>query len=228
MNRLILFDIDGTLLSGGPAKDAFHQGLLSVFGTAGPIEAWEFSGKTDPQIARELLREAGLEDPHIDEGFPRLWENYLRDLEALVPERPFRSLLGVTSLLEALEAEAWARLGLLTGNLEGGARVKLRSAEIRVPFAVGAFGSDREERNDLPPVAMSRASRIWGEPLPPEEVVIVGDTPRDVECGLAHGTRTVGVATGRFSADELARAGAHLVLDDLTDTAEVLRHLRDC
>lgn len=228
MHRLLLFDIDGTLLSGGPAKDAFHEGLLEVYGTAGPIGSWEFSGKTDPQIARELLREAGLDDARIEAGFPSLWSRYLSGLEARVPEAPFHSLAGVTELLAALEGAAWARLGLLTGNLEGGARVKLRSAGIRTAFPVGAFGSDREGRNDLPPVAMARARTAWGEPVSPDAVVVVGDTPRDIECGLAHGTRTVGVATGRFGADELAAAGAHLVLEDLTGTGDLLRLFHDC
>lgn len=227
MTRLLLFDIDGTLLSGGPAKDAFHEGLLQVFGTAGPIESWEFSGKTDPQIARELLREAGLDDGRIDAGFPELWQLYLSGLEARVEGRPFRSLAGVTALLDALESESWARLGLLTGNLEGGARVKLNSAGIRTSFPVGAFGSDREERNDLPPVAMTRARETWGDSVAAGDVVVVGDTPRDIECGRAHGTRTLGVATGRFPAAELEAAGADLVLEDLAETSQVLRHLRD-
>lgn len=224
-SRLLLFDIDGTLLSGGPAKDAFHEALLDVFGTAGPIESWEFSGKTDPQIARELLVQAGLDDAAIDEGFPSLWHRYIVGLEGMVPDRPFRSLAGVPEVLARLARESWAHLGLLTGNLVDGARVKLASAGLDVSLDVGAFGSDHEERNKLPPVALDRARARWERDFAPDDVVIIGDTPRDVECGRAHGLQTLGVATGRFSIDELQEAGAHAVLEDLSDAEAVLRCL---
>jgi phosphoglycolate phosphatase len=227
MRRLILFDIDGTLLSGGPAKDAFHQALLHVFGTAGPIDSWEFSGKTDPQIARELLRRDGVTDRDIDAGFPTLWSHYLEGLESRLPGRPPRALPGVTPLLDALRREAEVALGLVTGNLARGAALKLGAACIDGPFPVGGFGSDHEERNELPGVALARAQARWGRRFAPDQVVVVGDTPRDVACGKAHGLRTLAVATGRFGPDALAATGPDQTLEDLSETERVLRLLLD-
>ncbi|HSG50310.1 MAG TPA: HAD family hydrolase [Longimicrobiales bacterium] len=219
MRRLLLFDIDGTLVAGGPAKGAFHTALLDAFGTAGPIQAHDFSGKTDPQIARELLEVAGLSPAEIDRGLPRLWERYLEELRARLPEHPMRILPGVLALTELLAGlENEVALGLLTGNIVGGAELKLGSAGLYRHFRMGAFGSDSEVRNHLPGVALARAVETWGKRFDPEDVLVIGDTPRDVECGLAHGTITVGVATGRFPAEALLEAGAHHVVEDFSDT----------
>jgi phosphoglycolate phosphatase len=226
MKRLILFDIDGTLVTGGPAKGAFHLALLEVYGEAGPIEEWDFSGKTDPQIARELLREAGLSDSRIDAGLPALWERYLEEMGVRMDAEPTRILPGVASLISALEEEVDTALGLLTGNVIGGARLKLRPVGLEARFAVGAYGSDHETRNELPGIAMERARIRWRISFEPRTVVVVGDTPRDVECGRWHGTRTLGVATGRFDMETLRRSGADEVLEDLEDTARVLEALR--
>jgi phosphoglycolate phosphatase len=222
MKRLVLFDIDGTLVRGGPAKEAFELAMREVFGTAGPIERWEFSGKTDPQIARELLLDTGLSGAEIDAGFPALWERYLAELEARLPADPVRVLPGALSLLGALGEVADVALGLVTGNLERGAVLKLRSAGFDGRFRVGGFGSDHEVRNELPPIAMGRARAAWGVTFAPESVVIVGDTPMDVACGRAHGTRTVAVATGSFDVRALAATRADAVLEDLSETDRVL------
>lgn len=228
MKRLLLFDIDGTLLRGGPSKDVFGAALAAIYGTTGPIDAWEFSGKTDPQIARELLREAGIDDARIDAGFPALWEGYLAGLEAGLRAHPMERLPGIPALLEALEsleAEGEVALGLVTGNLAGGARMKLASAGLRADFPVGGFGSDHEFRNELPGIALSRARIHLGRDFQAQDVVVIGDTPRDVACGRAHGTRTLGVATGRFSMEILEASGADIVLPDLSDTEEVIRRM---
>jgi phosphoglycolate phosphatase-like HAD superfamily hydrolase len=222
MERLVLFDIDGTLVSGGPARDAFHIALLEVFGTAGPIAEWEFSGKTDPQIARELLREAGLGDEEIGAGFPRLWECYLDEMAVRLPTVPPRALPGVSALLQALAARGTVALALLTGNVAGGARLKLAAAGLESWFAVGAFGSDRETRNELPTIAVRRALDYWGVEFSAGSVVVVGDTPRDVDCGRGHGARTVAVATGRFGEEALQETGADVVLRDLRETDAAL------
>jgi len=222
MDRLVLFDIDGTLLSGGPAKDAFHLALVEVFGTAGPIQTWEFSGKTDPQIARELLHEAGIQDAEIDAGLPKLWDRYLAEMERRLPDRPPRSLPGVPELLKALAGRGTVALALLTGNVAEGARLKLGAAGLGSWFPVGAFGSDRESRNDLPTIAVRRAWEHWGFEFAARSVVVVGDTPRDVDCGQRHGARTVAVATGRFGEDALRETGADVVLPGLGETAAAL------
>ncbi|MEJ2541010.1 MAG: HAD family hydrolase [Gemmatimonadota bacterium] len=221
MRRLLLFDIDGTLVSGGPAKEAFHVALMESFGTTGPIEVHPFAGKTDPQIARELLVQAGIPHEDIDRGMPALYERYLTELERRLPQRPMAVLPGVDALMDALAAVKDVALGLVTGNIAGGARLKLRGAGLDRHFAVGAYGSDAEERNELPALALARARERWGVDFAREDVLVIGDTPRDVECGRAHGLSTVGVATGGYGTRELREAGAHHVLDDLSDTAGV-------
>jgi len=221
MRRLILFDIDGTLVWGGPAKDAFHRALVEAFGTAGDIEVHSFAGKTDPQIARELLSGAGLAGAAIDAGFPRLWELYLGYLAELLVERPVTVLPGVAALLARLAMETDVGLGLLTGNIAGGAELKLRSAGLFEHFRVGSFGSDHEERDALTDIALARAAETWSVTFDPADVVVVGDTPRDIQCGRNGGTRTVAVATGHYGVDELERCGPDHVLENLSDTERV-------
>ena len=225
MTRLILFDIDGTLLTGGPAKGAFHLALETVYGTTGPIEGWSFSGKTDPQIARELLTAAGLDDRTIDGGFPALWSTYLGEMERRMVDDPTRLLPGVMELVEALEAVADVALALVTGNVQRGAELKLGAVGLGSRFELGAFGSDHEIRNELPGIALERAWERWGIRFDPRRVVVVGDTPRDVACGRHHGTRTLAVATGRFGEEELRASGADVVLSDLSRTDEVVELL---
>ena len=227
MKRLLLFDIDGTLVRGGPAKKAFELAMELVFGTAGPIDGHDFSGKTDPQIARELLHLEGLEDQQIEEGLDRLWQEYLGELEPRLNKMPMTVLPGVRSLLDHLEGAEDVALGLLTGNIVDGAAMKLDSVGLKDYFQVGGYGSDSEVREDLPAVAMGRASRIWGKDFPAQSVVVVGDTPRDVACGKYGGTKTVAVATGRFDAERLAATNPDHVLDDLADLSESVRALLD-
>lgn len=222
MRRLVLFDIDGTLVRGGPAKDAFRVAMVATFGTAGPIVGHEFSGKTDPQIARELLRAAGLEDGEIDAGFPELWRRYLAEMEARLEETPMEVLPGVAELLDVLDGVEGVALGLLTGNIVEGARLKLGSVGFAERFPVGGFGSDDEERDRLPAVAIGRAEERWSVEFEPARVTVVGDTPRDVACGLRAGTRTVAVATGRFDRGALQEAGAHRIFDDFSVVDEVM------
>ena len=225
MKRLLLFDIDGTLVRGGPAKRAFELAMEMVFGTAGPIDSHDFSGKTDPQIARELLRAEGLPDPQIDAGFGPLWRKYLGELESRLAEMPMTLLPGVRPLLDHLSGMDGVALGLLTGNIVDGARMKLGSVGLMDYFPVGGFGSDSEVREDLTAVAIRRANRAWGTDFPASSVVVVGDTPRDVACGKYGGTRTVAVATGRFDSEKLAATGPDRVLENLGDLAESVQAL---
>jgi len=137
MKRLLLFDIDGTLVWGGPAKKAFELAMELVFGTAGSIDGHDFSGKTDCQIARELLRAEGVGDGEIDAGFQRLWQEYLGELEPRLAEMPMTVLPGVRSLLEHLNEIDGVAMGLLTGNIADGARLKLDSVGLMDYFLVG-------------------------------------------------------------------------------------------
>ena len=225
MHTLILFDIDGTLTRGGPAKVAFHKAMLETFGTAGAIESHDFSGKTDPQIVRELLTDAGMEESAVDAGLPGLWDRYIGELEARIGDDPMRLLPGVVDLIEALDAEPEVALGLVTGNIIRGARVKLGSVGLSGFFAVGGYGSDHEIREHLPGIALERAFEVWGVRFPAESAVIVGDTHRDVECGKRQGTRTVAVATGRIPRERLETTGADAVFDDFSNLAAVMNAL---
>jgi phosphoglycolate phosphatase-like HAD superfamily hydrolase len=225
MKRLLLFDIDGTLVWGGPAKKAFQLAMELVFGTAGPIGSHDFSGKTDRQIARELLRAEGVEDGEIDAGFEQLWQEYLVGLESRLAEMPMTVLPGVRPLLEHLNEIDGVAMGLLTGNIVDGARLKLDSVGLMDYFPIGGYGSDSEVREELTAVAMRRAARVWGIYFPAPSVVVVGDTPRDVACGKHGGTRTVAVATGRYDAERLAATGPDRVLENFGDLAEAVQAL---
>jgi phosphoglycolate phosphatase len=230
MKRLVLFDIDGTLLTArGAPRRAFTHAMLEVYGTTGPIATHRFDGKTDPQIARELLRLAGLDDAAITAGLPALWQAYLGELERefSAADHETHVFAGVRELLLALEHSADAVLGLLTGNIRGGAMLKLRSAALTHEFRVGAFGSDCEQREGLPPVAVERARREVGVAFRRRDVVIIGDTPADVTCGRALGVRAIAVATGSFTPDALAEAGADVVFGDLGETGAVLDAILD-
>jgi phosphoglycolate phosphatase len=226
MKRLVLFDIDGTLLTAdGAPRRAFHRAMMEVYGTTGPIATHHFDGKTDPQIARELLTLAGLPAAAVTNGLPALWSTYLRELstELALPSHRTTVLPGVFGVLDALASRPdEAVLGLLTGNIREGAALKLGSARIRHDFRVGAFGSDAERRDELPPLAVERARDVTGVVFDRDDVVIIGDTPSDVTCGRGIGARAVGVATGRYAPAELRAAGAMAVFQDLTDTAAVL------
>jgi phosphoglycolate phosphatase len=231
LRRLILFDIDGTLLTArGAPRRAFERAMLEVYGTAGPIATHRFDGKTDPQIARELLELAGFDRDAIEAGYDALWRIYLEGLEREFASPDHRTIVlpGVLPLLAALtQRTSDAVLGLLTGNIDGGARLKLASAGITTNFAVGAYGSDRERRDELPAVAVERARGAVGRDFLGDDVVVIGDTPHDVTCGLALGVRAIGVTTGSYGADELRDAGAHTVLADLGDTERALSALLD-
>jgi phosphoglycolate phosphatase-like HAD superfamily hydrolase len=224
--KLVLFDIDGTiLLTDGAGKRAIHRALIDVYGGTGP-EDHRFDGKTDPQIVRELMRLAGHEDDHIDAGMTRLFDTYVGYLqdELRVGAAGVEVMPGVGELLDALDERNDVVLGLLTGNLEAGARAKLVAAEIDFArFRVGAYGSDHEARGQLPAVAQKRARDELGLDIVGQNVVVIGDTPADLQCGNAIGASAIGVATGHYSVDDLRKYPALAVFEDLSATDEVVR-----
>ena len=223
--KLVLFDIDGTLVwTDGAGRRAIHHALTEVFGSTGPAD-YRFDGKTDPQIVRDLMRVAGHADGHINDRMQDVFALYVERLreELRAPGYRARVMPGVFELLDALESQRDVVLGLLTGNLAEGARVKLASAGIDPRrFRVGAYGSDHEERPSLPEVARRRLRDDLGIEVAGGDCVIIGDTPADVTCGRALGARAIGVATGRYGTDELARHGPAAVFADLSDTATVV------
>lgn len=220
MRKLVLFDIDGTLLStDGTAGRCFEAALIEVFGTAGPIKETSFAGKTDPQIAHELMAGAGLARAKVESRLTELWAAYLERLGPALAQAPVRVCAGVESCLSEVQSRPdHLIMGLLTGNIEAGARHKLDAAGIGFDrFRVGVFGSDAENRNDLPAIAMRRAEKILAARYRASDMVIVGDTPADVACGAAFGARTVAVATGTYSFDALRACDPDFLFESLAD-----------
>ncbi len=227
--KLVLFDIDGTLLwTDGAGRRAMEGALVDVYGVPGD-PAYRYDGKTDRQIAREQLRAAGLDDGAIDARLPALLDRYVDRLGDELAGAVAQPFAGVVPLLDALEARRdAATLGLLTGNIEPGARAKLRAVGLAFErFLVNAFGSDREHRPELPLVAQRRARDLLGLDVPGERVVIIGDTPADIHCGRPIGARAIAVATGRYDADALAAHAPAAVFPTLTDTDAVLAAILD-
>jgi len=226
MRRLVLFDIDGTLLSaGGAGARALRDALVEVYGETGPIGAYSMGGRTDPQIVRELMTAAGFAMDDIHPCLPDLWEIYLRNLRQELARTRVRALPGVPVLLDRVHAEGDPIvLGLLTGNVLQGARMKLDAAGLDFGrFRVGAYGSDHWHRPELPAVATLRARELTGVDFAGKEIVIVGDTPFDIACGEHLGVRTIAVATGGHPAEELEACGPDHLFPDLSDTDAVWR-----
>lgn len=215
--RLILFDIDGTLLECGPqVRPILAEILTQVFGTAGRVETYDFAGRTDPGIVLDLLTEAGMPQEEILARLPEAKRRYAELLERSLDRERMRLLPGVLEVLEGLLRRDDVALGLLTGNWEPGARTKLSRFDLNRFFDFGAFGCDGVYRSDLPPVALDRAERRLGRRFRPEETLIVGDTLHDVACARAHGIPVLAVATGRTTAETLREGGADRVVADLT------------
>jgi phosphoglycolate phosphatase len=221
--RLVLFDIDGTLLSTGQAaRTTFASALRDVYGTSGDVEGYAFEGRLDPLIVADLMRAAGVTDETIAARRADALALYLERLEAALRERPPVLKPGVLALLDALEKVPGLVLALLTGNVERGARLKLSFAGIWHRFAFGVWGDDASCREELGPVALTRARPATGLFFAGSECVVVGDSRHDVACGLSFGARAVAVGTGRTALPALAAAGAHALLADFSDTPRAL------
>lgn len=227
MRRLILFDVDGTLVRGGPARVAFRVAMDATFGTSGAIDEHDFSGKTDPQIAHELLDGTGLNTAVVEAGLPALWDRYLAELEFRLVGTPMQAIPGAGELVRALEESGLAALGLVTGNIARGAHLKLHSVGLGNRFPIGSFGSDHEVRHHLPAIAIRRARERWGVDFGCADVWVIGDTPLDIACGHHQGVRTLAVATGRHPVEELAACGPDAVVEDLRDVTGALATLLD-
>jgi phosphoglycolate phosphatase-like HAD superfamily hydrolase len=212
---LLLFDIDGTLVSGATDahRDAIHEALWAVHGVdanRAMRRPLALAGRTDPEIARAILLDAGISAERIDDRAEDVREQCCRAYARLCPDDLSDTVLpGVGALLEWLSARPVVKLGLMSGNYEVVGRLKLARAGIgrRFPSGQGAFGSDAEDRAALPAIARRRA----GTPAIPhrrELTIVIGDTPRDIACARADGVRCVAIATGPFAREQLTEADA--------------------
>jgi phosphoglycolate phosphatase-like HAD superfamily hydrolase len=230
--RLLLFDIDGTLvLTGGAGLRGMTRAFEAMFGVPDALAGVPVAGRTDPAIltdvmARHAVRATdGERVRFVDTYLPLLAEEMARP----VPERPHPSqhgthkgpLPGVRPLVEALEREDSVCLGLLTGNYRRAAEIKLGYFGLWAPFRCGAFGDDAEQRFELVAIAVERATAAGCPDVARSEVLVIGDTPLDVECARLAGVRSLAVATGGYDAATLRAAGASHVVEDLTDTVGI-------
>jgi len=219
--RLLLFDIDGTLItSGGAGEGALKDAMKARFGVEEDLQGILLAGATDAKIARELLAKHGIEASA--ENMAALLDEYLQHLSGRMSLHDGRLLPGIVPVLEALEKHPEAVLALLTGNLTRGAEIKLTHYGVWNFFEFGAFADDHHDRNELGKCARSRALERHGIDFPPDRIYVIGDTPRDIECGRAIGAKTVAIATGHYSLPELAEHAPDFLFEDFSDTGRVL------
>jgi len=227
--RLLLFDIDGTLIrSNSAGRMAMAAALEELFGSAGPLDSYSMGGKTDARIIMDLLTSIGVDAEEISEKLPEAYALMAEKAGAIYPGRGIMACPGVAGLLGALQNRADVMLGLLTGNSQPTAPLKLEEAGIDPAlFVVGAYGSDDLDRNQLPDIALRRASELTGLHMTGDNTVIIGDTPADILCARAGKATAVAVASGWHSAKSLARYHPDILFEDLSNTQSVLQGLLD-
>ncbi|MEW6126549.1 MAG: HAD hydrolase-like protein [Acidobacteriota bacterium] len=231
--RVLLFDIDGTLIRAARRPEyrgLIHGMLTDIFGTCGRIAEVDFAGRTDLSIYREALECEGITMQVIRERLPLIEKRMVEILHSLSETGTvFYLCRGVRELLDAIQNEAEKFLpSLLTGNVESLAEAKLRHVDIWHYFkGRGAFGSDDENRDHLPAIAAERLSEHSGLAIAPEQFIIIGDTPRDIACARHFGAKVLAVATGVHSVEQLSACAPDAVLKDLNDTEQVLNLLNE-
>ena len=219
--KLLLFDIDGTLItSGGAGEHALRLGIRDRFGIDDDLRGIEIAGRTDSGIARQVLAKHGL--PETEENLESFFDGYVRRLAETLLQRKGRLLPGIVPLLDALKIRGDIVLALLTGNLARGAEMKLKHYGVWDYFEFGAYADDHHDRNQLGHFARARAAERHGVEFAPERIYVLGDTPHDITCARAIGARAVAIATGQFSRDALAAHAPDFLFDDLGDVDAVL------
>jgi phosphoglycolate phosphatase len=219
MVKLVLFDIDGTLVhTGGAGIKAFARAFATEFGAPNGVERIKFAGRTDVSLVREFM---GLHDIEATpENFRRFFESYVFWLDHILSDSQTNACPGVFDFIDGLLAlPNPPRLGLLTGNVRLGAEIKLRHFGLWDRFETGAFADDSEDRNQIAVVAHQRGSRLLNRKLNGEEIVVIGDTPFDIRCGRAIGAKVLAVATGGAALEELKRHDPDWGVEDLTRLA---------
>lgn len=224
--KLILFDIDGTLIeTGGAGLTSLNMAFYDVLGVKDAIQGMSLAGKTDPQIIKEIMKFHKVEV--TDNSISDICNRYVEHLNVQIHTHKGKLKPGIKELLDRLVTTSH-KIGLLTGNIEQGAKIKLTTYGINEYFLSGAFGSDNYDRNLLVPEACRKFREQFGLQFNYSDCIIIGDTPRDVYCAKPHGAKAIAVATGPYSIDELSNIGADMVLSDLSDTDGVIRFIDDC
>jgi phosphoglycolate phosphatase-like HAD superfamily hydrolase len=225
--RLLLFDIDGTLLrSNGAGKAVLTMALEDTFGTFGPCDNYLMAGKTDPLIIGDLMGAAGIAASEITRQLPAVYERMMFHAQKIFSEKNIFPCAGVPALLAALVKREDVLIGLLTGNIAGTAPLKLAAAGIEPSiFRVGAYGSDHSDRNQLPAFALKRAAELTGETFTGQNTTIIGDTPADIACARTIGARVVAVGSGSYSSATLTKFQPDFLFDNLSDVETTLEAL---
>ena len=222
--RLLLWDIDSTLIDSARAgMKSLKRVVATRFGVEDDLHDIEVAGRTDAHIARSILAKYGVE--RTTEKVSAFLDEYLAGLGELLPQTNGRVLPGVAEILERMHAREDRMLGLLTGNLKRGAELKLRRYGLWDYFEFGAFADDHHDRNELGPFARTRACERHHFDFPPHAIDVLGDTPHDIACGKAFGARTIAVATGSSTCEQLAAHEPDFVFRDLSDVDEVVARL---
>src|SRR4051812_9089483 len=222
--RLVLFDIDGTVLaSGGAGERALRAILEEHYGSSDGLNGIEIAGRTDSLIAKQVLKKFGIEETPA--AIAKFLDLYLAKLTELLPLTKGRLLPGIVELLDALKAKPHMLLGLLTGNLARGAELKLAHYGVWKYFEFGAYADDHHDRNELGPFALRRALEKHGVEIPPRDVFVLGDTPHDVACARAIGAHAIAVATGGFTKEALEKCAPDFLFEDFSDIAPVIAAL---
>jgi phosphoglycolate phosphatase len=217
--RLVLFDIDGTLIrpSRIGSKVVAHA-LTDVFGSAGPIGHLNFAGKTDLAIILYLMMAEGLSEYEIRLNLPLVYQQMEVHAQRFFPQAGLKAFPGIGDLLKQIGNSGRILLGIQTGNINHTAQLKLQAAAIESEqFSIGAYGSDAIQRSDLIPIAWTRAKRKTGKSFTGEDTIVIGDTPADIDCAKVNGAISVAVATGSYSGADLAKSGPTYLLDNLVD-----------
>jgi phosphoglycolate phosphatase-like HAD superfamily hydrolase len=215
MIRLILFDIDGTLIkTGGAGEKAFAKVCEREFNVPDATRHLHFAGRTDPSIVRDFFEKFGI--VATPENFTRFFSAYVIWLEKILGTLDGSVLPGVRELIAGFQAMSHRPvIGLLTGNIKQGAQLKLTHYRLWDSFTMGAYGDDHEDRNRVAAIARDRGSEILGTQLRGEEVLVIGDTPRDIQCARAIDAKVLAVATGIFTIDQLGEFRPHWLLPTL-------------